>query len=160
MEKEKDIRNSYKIEIFCLYKVGLSGPIKILTNRNVCEHFAFASIIFAVNLLRFHIVKIMLFEPMSAEALRCGADGFAILAVGIPPMHIQSISSRFSHFCFVCFEFLFGHHLSTIVHANNIIVFNIGINMLPRISIHNNSIHHCCKKIFLNLIKEWKIENG
>ena len=68
---------------------------------------------------------------MSTEALTCGSHGLAIHArLHVPPVHIQSVLTSFSHLVLVLFELFLRHHLSIISIANNLLILNIGLHML------------------------------
>ena len=96
----------------------------------------------------------MFFVAVTTKALRSRADGFAVHAcVHIPPVNVKSILTSTSYLVFVFFEFLIAHHNASISVTDDIVIFNIGINVLASHLIHMHSLHfnNNYKLIVINL---------
>ena len=48
---------------------------------DIAEHLALALLLPAMDLLRLHIIEIVVFEPVTAEAGRAGSNRLAILPI-------------------------------------------------------------------------------
>ncbi len=90
-------------------------------NGDILEHLTDALGRPAVDLPVYHIIKVVVLEPVAAEALGGGADGPAVQAVLVPPVDIESILAGTSHILLVFFKFSFGHHFAAICIANDTI---------------------------------------
>ena len=107
-------------------------------NRNVVEHFTAASLpALAVDLPCFNVISEMIFESVTAKALRRGTNGFAILAcLHVSPVHIKTILAGFSNLGFVRFELGLAHHLTVVGIAHNLFILNISLNVFGGLAVH------------------------
>ena len=110
-------------------------------HRYVLKEWAFTFLTslmtFTIYLSSLNIIKIMFLESVPTKTLRSRTYSFAINSIGIPPINIQSILPFLSYLSFVSLEFLFAHHLPTIIIADNIIVLDIGLYMFSGLSVHD-----------------------
>ena len=124
--KEKEIRESVGTD--------MKG---ILTNWDVVEETAFALLVFTVDFLCFHIVKIVLLVAMAAKALTSRSNRFTIrTSLHVPPMDIQSVLSLLSDTSLIFLKLLLTHHLAAVVDANNLLVLDVGLDMFSSHAIH------------------------
>ena len=109
----------------------------ILTNWDVVEETAFALLVFTVDFLCFHIVKIVLLVAMAAKALTSWSNRFTIrTSLHVPPMDIQSVLSLLSDTSLIFLKLLFTHHLAAVVDADNLLVLDVGLDMFSSHAIH------------------------
>ena len=136
----------------------------LLTNWYILKHFAFAfftirSLCSTIDLPGLDIVSKVLFKSMSTEALTGRSNGFTVLTIHITPMHIQSILSFFSYLLLILFKFLFTHHFTVICISNDVVVFNVSVNVPLGTFVHNNPFHILIwNYLFWNFINDF-IEN-
>lgn len=79
---------------------------------------------------------------MTAEALRCWSDSLTVHpSVHVSPVDVESILTCFSDWVLVLFELFVRHHLASVGISDNIVVFNIGIDMFARHIVHSHTLH-------------------
>jgi hypothetical protein len=105
---------------------------ELLTHRDIIEHLATASLASttAVDDTRLNVIKEVFLIAVTAKALRGRSDGFAIhTGVHVPPVNVKSILTCISYLVFVLLEFLVAHHDASVSVSDNIVIFNVGVNM-------------------------------
>ena len=99
-----------------------------------------------------NIVKVVLFESMTTEALTSRTDSFAVTAcLHVAPIDIQSVGSLRSDLGFVLLEFGVTHRLAAIIDAYDLFVLKVCLDMFSRLAIHMKSFDH------FNVLKVYRL---
>ena len=102
----------------------------LLTDWYVGEHLALALLVLAVDFLVLDIVKVVLLEAMTAEALTGRSDRLAVLSsLHISPVYVETVLTLLTDSSFVGLELCFAHHLTTIVITDDSFILEIGLHM-------------------------------
>lgn len=113
-----------------------------LTDWDVAKHFAFALGSFTGDLLVLDRIKVVLFVAVTAKALTCWPNRLAVRSCfHVAPICVETIFARFPNLFLIGFKFGFAHHFSAIVMPNDILILNVGLNVLLRVTCHMNILH-------------------
>ena len=102
----------------------------LLTDWYVGEHLALALFVLAVDFLGLDIVKVVILEAMTAEALTGRSDRLAVLpCLHISPVDVETVLALLADASFVGLELCFAHHLATVVITDDSLILEIGLHM-------------------------------
>lgn len=80
-------------------------------------------LVLAVYFLIIYVIEIMIFKPMTAEALACRPNRLAIrTSLHVTPIHVQSVRSLGSNSCLVLLKLSLTHHFSAVIISNDLLV--------------------------------------
>jgi len=101
------------------------------------ELFTLAAGLLTVDLPSFDIIMVVSFELMSAEAARCWTDRPTVLACFlVTPRDVEPILACFLDFILVGFELDLTHHFTVVSTAHDLLILNVGLDMLCGLTIH------------------------